>query len=290
MRVFAGDRAGRGPALSAPGRGWLVAAATLVVLLSIWIAGEFAPYRAAALSGEPLAPPDADHWLGTNKVGQDVASQMLLGARASIAVAVLAGGGAIAVGAVVGLSAAWSVRTADLVLMRMTDLALVVPRVPLLILVAAYLGASIGGTVLAIAATSWAPIARVIRARARGFRGQGHIRATAGFNAPMVYVLRRHLLPEVAPVLLASFVAAAGRAIMIEAGLALLGIGDPTRVSWGSIIREAIEFRSLFRTDAWRWWLLPPVLAVSLAVYSTSLLATALDARANPRAARRSGA
>lgn len=290
MSVTDIERMHRGGMPLAPGRGVLVTGATLIVLLGIWFAGEFAPYRAAALSGEPLAPPDADHWLGTNKVGQDVASQMLLGARTSLAVAVLAGGGAIVVGAAVGLSAAWSGRAADLVLMRVTDLALVIPRVPLLILVAAYLGTSLWGTVAAISATSWAPIARVLRARARGFRGHGYIRAAAGFNAPMVYVLRRHLLPEVAPVLLAAFVAAAGRAIMIEAGLALLGIGDPTRVSWGSIIREAIEFRSLFRTDAWRWWLLPPVVAVSMAVYATSLLATALDARANPRAARRAGA
>jgi ABC-type dipeptide/oligopeptide/nickel transport system permease subunit len=84
-------------------------------------------------------------------------------------------------------------------------------------------------------------------------------------------------------------VADAGRAVLIEAGLAFLGIGDPTRVSWGSVLRDALNFHSLFYTDAWAWWLLPPIAAISLLLLGVTLLGVAIEPLVNPRLARHVG-
>jgi len=266
----------------------LIAGAVLLVV-AIVAASWLAPYRPGALSGEPLRPPSREHLLGTNNVGQDLASQLLVGTRTSLTIALVAGVSAVAAGLVVGLSAAWLGRWADVAALRLIDLTLVLPRLPLLILLGAYAGTTVLGTALAIAATGWAGPARLLRARALGVRRRGDLRAAVGFGASPGHLLRRHLLPELGPLVATALVATATRAVMMEAGLALLGIGDLTRPSWGTTIREALAFRALFRVDAWTWWLVPPVIAVSLTVYGASLLGTALDVRANPRAERKAG-
>lgn len=212
---------------------------------------------------------------------------MLAGARTSLTIALLAGVGSVGVGLAVGLGAAWAGRWADVTALRLIDLALVLPRLPLLILLGAYAGTTMVGIAAAIAATGWPGPARLLRARALGLRRRGDLRAAVGFGASPVHLLRRHLLPELGPLVAAALIGNATRAVMMESGLALLGIGDLTRPSWGTTIREALAFRALFRVDAWSWWLLPPVLAVSLTVYGASLLGAALDVRANPRSGRK---
>jgi peptide/nickel transport system permease protein len=266
--------------------GRMIAAAVLLIVVVVF-ASWIAPYRPGELSGEPLRPPSLEHVLGTNNVGQDLASQLLVGARTSLTIALLAGVSAVAVGLLVGLSAAWLGRWVDVAALRLIDVTLVLPRLPLLILLGAYAGTTVIGTAAAIAATGWAGPARLLRARALGVRRRGDLRAAVGFGAGPSHLLRRHLLPELGPLVAAALVATATRAVMMEAGLALLGIGDLTRPSWGTTIREALAFRALFRVDAWMWWLLPPVLAVSLTVYVATLLGAALDTRANPRAERK---
>jgi peptide/nickel transport system permease protein len=136
-----------------------------------------------------------------------------------------------------------------------------------------------------IAVTSWPVPARVLRAQLRSVRGRSHIGAAVGFGATTGRVLRTHIVPELAPVLLATLVGAAERAIIIEAGLAFLGLGTG-EVSWGSVIRDALDFRGLFFTEAWAWWLLPPVVAISLVLVGVALVGTAADAWSNPRLAR----
>ena len=91
--------------------------------------------------------------------------------------------------------------------------------------------------------------------------------------------MRRHVVPELTPILLAATMLTASRAVMIESGLALLGIGDVTRISWGTTIRQALDFGSLFRVDAWIWWLVPPVVAVASVTIGLSLLSARLERR-----------
>jgi peptide/nickel transport system permease protein len=253
----------------------------LIALAAPWLA----PYRVTALSGDPLQAPSLRHVLGTNSVGQDVASQLLAGARTSLSVAVLAGGGTVVLGSLVGALAAWTGGLADALAMRLADLIFVVPAVPFLIVIGAYTRPSVGSIAVIIVLTSWPLSARVVRSHVLSLRQRGHIRAAVGFGSSTGRVVRIHIVPELTPILVALLVGAAERAIAVEAGLAFLGLGS-AHTSWGSAIRDALAFRGLFFTKAWSWWLLPPVLAISLVLAAVALVGTALEERLDPRLAR----
>lgn len=263
----------------------IVASMTVLALAAPWLA----PYRSTDPSGAPLSAPSGAHPLGTNGVGQDLLSQMLSGVQVSLLMAVVAGGGTLVLGALVGVVAGWVGGRTDAVLMRLVDLLLAIPMVPLLIMVGAYVGSTVLAIAALIAVTSWPVGARVVRSQVLSLRGRTHLRAARGFGARTWHVLRRHVVPEVALILVAGLVAAAGRAVMLEAGLSFLGLGDPTRASWGGIIRDALDFGGLFYTDAWMWWLLPPVLAITVLLLGFTFAGLGLEERVNPRLRRHRG-
>ncbi len=284
-----GGAAERRRSLQFPAIGWVGLAIVAVFVGLALTAPWLAQYRTTELAGSPLEAPDAAHWLGTNGVGQDLASQILNGARVSLFVAVLAGGGTLLMGALVGMVSGWAGGVVDAVLMRVVDLVLVVPKVPLLIVIGTYAGPSLTVISLIIALTGWPPTDRVVRSQVLSLRRRAHIKAAIGFGGTSSQILRRHILPEVALILSAGFVGAAGRAIAFEAGLAFLGLGDPTRASWGAILRDANDFGGLFFTDAWKWWLVPPLVAVSLLLLGMTFLGVGLEQRINPRLTRHTG-
>ncbi len=247
---------------------------------------QLAPYRATALSGESLQPPGSGHLLGTNLLGQDVASQLILGTRVSLLVALVAGVGTVLVGGLVGVTSGWFRGWIDAVLMRFTDVVLVLPKLPLLLLVGALAGGSDTTLAILIAATFWPVAARILRAQVLTLRTRTHVRAATGFGAGPWHQLRRHILPELALLSVAEFIAAAGRAVALQAGLAFLGVGDPTQPSWGAMMRDAVAYRGLFVTAAWSWWLLPPIVAVVSLVVGITLIGTAAERRLSPRLSR----
>lgn len=262
--------------------GCFVAASAIVAAL----AGLIAPYRPAALSGPPVQAPSAHHLLGTNGLGQDVASQLIVGARASLVVAVLAGVGTVVVGGIIGVGAGWFRGWVDAVLMRFTDLVMVLPKLPLLLLVGALTGGSLVALAMLIAATFWPMTARLLRSQVLTLRSRAYIRAAAGFGARTWHQLRHHILPDLGLLLIADLIPAAGRAIALQAGLAFLGVGNPSQTSWGAMMRDALNYQYLFQSSAWLWWLAPPVLAIMGLVLGVTLLGTAAEERLSPRLAR----
>jgi ABC-type dipeptide/oligopeptide/nickel transport system permease subunit len=120
-------------------------------------------------------------------------------------------------------------------------------------------------------------------------RTRTHVRAATGFGAGSWHQLRRHILPDLALLSIAELIPAASRAVALQAGLAFLGVGDPSQPSWGAMMRDAIAFRSLFLTPAWKWWLVPPILAVMGLVTGITLLGTAAERRLTPRISRHAG-
>ena len=265
---------------------WVGAAIVGAFVLVALLGSRVAEFRPTELAGDPLEAPGGSHLLGTNSVGQDVASQMLHGTRASQFIAVAAGGGTQIQGAQVGMLAGWRGGRTDAVLMRFVDLVLVIPNLPLLIVLGAYAGPSMTAIAVIIAMTSWPPTSRVIRSQVLSLRRRAHLRAAVGFGARTAHVLRRHVVPEVGMILAASFVGAASRAVMLEAGLAFLGLGDPTRASWGRVMRDAIDFDALFYTDAWSWWLVPPAAAIGLFLLGLTFVGIGVEQFVNPRLAR----
>lgn len=256
------------------------------VVISAAFAPLLAPFDPHAISGPALAGPSGTHPLGTNDVGQDLLSQLIWGARASTAVAIPAAALGVLAGLAVGGGAALLGGWTEVALMRLVDLFLAVPVLPLLILIAALAGPSEGTVTLVIAAIAWPGIARVLRSATLALVQRGHVHAARGFGAGPLYVLRRHLAPTLGPLIAASFVTWAATAVVLQSGLAFLGLGDPTQVSWGGILNRALSHEGVYFSDEWVWWVLPAGFAIIVSTLGLSFLGLALEPRFNPRWSR----
>ncbi len=245
-----------------------------------------APYDPAVYSGEPLARPSPAHLFGTNDVGQDILSELIYGARVSLAVGLVAGSLTTALAAAVGVVAGYLRGWPDLVLMRAVDFLMAIPHLPLMLLVAAYAGPSLANVILVIVLLGWMVPARVVRSQVLIVRGEAYVEAAVALGARSLEVMVRHVLPALGPILVSVLVAQAARAVMLEAGLAFLGLGDPTAKSWGLIIRQALNYRGIYFTPHWVWWLLPPGLCISLLVLGITLIGIGLENRMDPRLRR----
>ncbi|MBW3591160.1 MAG: ABC transporter permease subunit, partial [Actinobacteria bacterium] len=254
----------------------------LAVLVAVAIAAPLlAPYDPAVRTGTPFARPSAAHPLGTNDAGQDLLSELLYGARASLLVGVVAALAATLVGAGVGMVAGYARGWVDSALMRLVDVVLALPVLPLTIVMGVFLGPGLGTQILVIAAVIWAGVSRELRAQVLSVRERDHIQAARAMGGGSCYVLRRHVVPAVTPLVVPQFVLATKTAILLEASLAFLGLGDAGAKSWGTMLYFA-HVRSAFLTDAWLWWVIPPGMAIAATVLAFALLGFAFEERARP--------
>lgn len=255
----------------------------LIILLFVAAAAPLlAPYDPAARIAQPFASPSWDHPLGADDVGQDILSNLIFGTRISLAMGIAAAAAATVTGTLVGLTSGYSGGLVDAALMRVVDVALSLPFLPLMIVIGVFLGPGLSTEILVISGVIWAGAARELRSQALSINRRDHVRAVQSMGASGWYVLVRHLLPVVLPLVIPQFVRAANIAILLEASLSFLGLGDPTAKSWGTMLFYA-NARSAFLTDAWIWWVLPPGLCIAAAVLSFAFIGYALEERARPR-------
>ncbi len=264
---------------------WGIGLVSLVGIIVV-VGPAIAPYTATEVAGPPLRPPTWQHLLGTNDIGQDLFSQIIIGARATVATAIAAAAIAVLVGVAIGAASALAGGRTDLLVTRALDVFLAVPVLPLLILVGALIGPSRVGEIAIIAAVGWPRVARIIRAPTLSLRGRGFLRAARGFGAGRAYVARRHVVPALAPIVVASFVNWAAVAVGLQAGLAFLGLSDPGDVTWGSILNRATSHEGIYFGSAWLWWIVPAGLAITIAVIGLALVGVGLEGRLMPRARR----
>lgn len=257
-----------------------------VVLLGVFVVAAIAapwigPYGPAERSGVPFDRPSDAHLLGTDDVGKDLWTLLIHGARTSLIIgvgtALLAVGVGAAVGSTAGLARGW----VDAVLMRLVDVVLALPFLPLLIVASTFAGRGVAIQIVLIAALTWARPARLLRSATLEARSRGHVEVAEGMGATRWRLLWRHLSVGAAPLMIPLLLRAAMGAILLEASLAFLGLGDPSRASWGTTLYWA-NVRSAFLTGAWRWWVLPPGLAIALLVVSFGLVGVALERGLNP--------
>jgi ABC-type dipeptide/oligopeptide/nickel transport system permease subunit len=260
---------------------WVGLALILALTLTAIFAPQLAPYDPTERVGKPFQPPSAEHRLGTNDIGQDIFSELIFGTRISLVVGTSAALISIVVGTSVGLLAGYYTRV-GMVLMRVVDIILVLPFLPLLILLAAYVGRSMLNTVLVIGLLSWAGTARVIRAHVLSCAKHDYVLAAHAVGARNRHIILRHLLPQVTLLAVGQFVEATSAAILLEASLSFLGLGDPLQKSWGTILYWA-QVRGAFLTPAWMWWVLPPGLMIVAASLGFALVGFALEQILNPR-------
>lgn len=261
----------------------LVGLGILGVLLFVAVAAPIlAPYDPNTQVAQPFSPPGLEHPLGTNDIGQDILSNLIFGARVSLIVGITAAAAATVIGTLVGLTSGYSGGLVDAALMRMVDVALSLPFLPLMIVIGVFLGPGLSTEILVIAAVIWAGAARELRSQVLSVSQRDHVRAAQAMGASRRYVLARHLMPVVFPLLIPQFVRAANIAIGLEASLSFLGLGDATAQSWGTILFYA-NARSAFLTDAWLWWVVPPGLCIAAAVLAFAFMGYALEERARPQ-------
>lgn len=247
--------------------GVMVATAVLAPLI--------APYRTDQPSGTPFAPPSGAHWLGLDDAGVDMVSLLISGGRISLLVGVAATAVSLLIGGIVGVTAGYVGGLTDTALMRLTDLVLVIPALPMMIAVAAVWGSSLRHVVIVIGALQWTWGARMIRAQVAGLRRRMFIQRVRSIGAGDVRIVARHILPSLLPLMFALAVLAVGYAIFAESALAFLGLSDPTATSWGTIISHAFQ-RTAVSAGAW-WAVVPPGVCIAVVVVSCHLLAHAAE-------------
>jgi len=233
------------------------------------------PFR---LAGPPLQPPGAKFLLGTDTLGRDVAAGIAHGARTSLLIGVCATLAAIGFGTMIGGLAGYYRGTTDVVLMRLTEFFQTIPAFILAILIVAILSPSVPTEIIAIAAVSWPAIARLVRGEFTALGGREFVLACNGLGASDSRIILRHLLPNCASPIIAVGSLLIGTAILLESGLAFLGLGDPNVMSWGLIIGAG---RAVLRSA---WWICTfPGIAILLTVLGINLVGDGLNEALNPR-------
>jgi peptide/nickel transport system permease protein len=235
------------------------------------LASRLAPGDPFAVASDPLLPPTKAHPFGTDDLGRDVYAGVMHGASNSLRVGVAAAAISALAGLVVGGLAGARRGSTDRVLMGATEFVQSVPRFFLVVTIVSLFGGSLSLIVLIIGLTAWPGIARLFRAQVQSTFGRDFVSAARAAGAGDGKILVRHVLPAAVPVLAAEISYQAGGAILAEAGLSFLGLGDPAVMSWGTLLGAAQHFVR----DAW-WMSVFPGVAVTLTVLACNLVADAL--------------
>lgn len=263
--------------------GWIGGLLFATILLAA-LAAPLTPYEPQALAGFPFLEPSTDHWLGTDDVGHDIFSQLVHGARLSLLIGLLSASIALFIALSVALWGGYYGGVIDAVLMRFVDMMLAFPFLPLVVVLAAFLGRGIGVTVLMIATVLWARPALVLRAQAIKVRRFPHVGAAEAMGALPRQIIRKHMLPDLLPLATAQFVRTANLAIFLEAAMAFLGVGDPNRISWGTMLYFANVSNAML-LDAWLWWIIPVGLALTGTIVGLAYMGHAIEVWSDPRLA-----
>ena len=262
----------------------LIGLALLVFFVLLAFVGPiFAPYSDQATSAAIYAHPSAKHWLGTDDVGADMLSLILYGGRTSLIVGGSAAGVAMLIGGVVGVLSGYFGGGVDMLLMRVTDYFLVIPDLVLMIVVAAIWGPSLTHTILVIGLLLWTSTARVLRAQVKSLRERTYVKRARSVGAGHLSIMARHIVPQIGPLLVANTVISIAVAIFDESALAFLGLSDPNKTSWGTILEHANE-RTAASNGAW-WAVVPAGICIAAVVVACYLLGSAIEDALNPRLA-----
>jgi peptide/nickel transport system permease protein len=264
-----------------------------LIVLGLVVCAVFAPYLAthpeAVIEVDPahrLRPPGGEYLLGTDRMGADIYSRLLFGARVTIVIALVAVGTAVAVGVPLGLIAGIRDGLVSNIIMRVADIFLAVPQIILAIAIAQTLGPSLPNVILALSATFWPWFTRLVYAETRSVRSETFIEATEALGASPARVIWLHILPNIISPIIVRITLGMGFTILTAAALGFLGLGAPPPTpEWGRTIAESREFLP----DAW-WYAAAPGFAIFLVVIGFNMLGDGLRDLLDPRTRRVSNA
>lgn len=253
-----------------------------IVTLAIFapIATGYAPESQLDLAAGQLLPPSLNHLFGTDLVSRDLFSRMVFGARVSLVIGTAAIVISISIGTIVGLTAGYVGGAVELVLMRLVDAGLAIPRIFLLLVFVALWGKpDVSALVLILGVTGWFGTSRLVRAEVLRVKGEDFVVAARGLGLAETRIALRHVLPNVVPPIIVSATLGVGQVILVEAGLSFLGLGvQQPFASWGSIIHDG---RTLIATSPWIATI--PGIAIALTVVGLGILGDRLQTTFNPK-------
>jgi len=264
----------------------LVGLAMLVIILAMAIfAPVIAPYDSSSSASVKIDdiynPPSSVHWFGTDDAGQDVFSNFVFGARISLTVGFFAAFISIIIGGLLGLVAGFFGGRMENFLMRFTDIMLVIPDLPLMVVIVALTKPSLLNIIFVIGLLGWTTTARVVRSQTLAVKSRKFVLRARAVGAGKGHIISRHILPLVMPILVVQAVLVVSLAILNESALSFLGLGDPTALSWGQMLNYAFG-RGAMSIGAW-WALLFPGFGIVWVVLGLTLLGQGLEQVLNPR-------
>lgn len=225
--------------------------------------------------------PSFEHLLGTDNQGRDVLAYLVNGARSSLMVGLTATIISMVLGTIIGIAAGYLGGWIDNLLMRVTDFFLVLPWLPFCMVLAAILGNSVWNIILVIGLTGWSSTARVIRAQTLSVKEQQYVERTVSIGAKKGYIMMKHILPNVFPLVFSEGILIVSSSILTETSLAFLGLGDPTNPSWGTMLNDAYSTGAM-TVGAW-WYFITPGICVILVALGFTLMGYAFDEILNPK-------
>ncbi len=276
-KLFRGHRAGL--------VGLLILGTFVVVALGAPLLADADGLKVTKATGGVLESPSGEYWLGTDNNGRSVLTMLIWGTRISLLVGLLATAISMLIGTVIGLVSGFFEGWTGRVLYRLTEWFLVIPFLPLAIILAVVLGRSLLNIAIVIGVTSWPATALLIRSQTLTIKERPYLERARVLGAGRWHQMTRHVLPNVMPMVFAHTTLTVAVAILSETTLSFLGLGDPTRVSWGSMLEAAFGVGAM-TTGAW-WFIVPPGVCVVLVVLSFTLIGQALEEVLNPRLRRR---
>lgn len=261
----------------------------LVMLLVTIFVSIFAPWIAPynpkdvvlVTIDDIYAKPSPAHWLGTDDAGKDVFSNLIFGSRVSLTVGFFAAFISLVIGGGVGIIAGFYGGRVENVLMRFTDILLVIPDLPLMVVLIALTKPSLLNIIIVLGILGWTSTARVVRSQTLSVKERKFVHRARAIGAGNFYIVRRHIFPMVFPLMVVNAVLVISAAIYNESVLGFFGLGDPTTLSWGQMLNFAFN-RGGMSAGAW-WSLVPPGLAIVWVVLALTLLGQGLERVFNPR-------
>lgn len=273
LQAYTGDRAGM------VGLGLIIAFIAVAILAPVL--ADRQGLGEAFGAGTPLQPPSAEFPLGTDYFGRSVLTLLIWGARVSLVVGLAAGVITAIIGTAVGVIGGYAGGKTDVAMNALSNWFLVIPWVPLAIVLASIMGQSVFNVIIVIGITSWASTARLVRAQTLTVKERGYVERASALGATRRKIVGKHVLPNLLPVILANTVLMIALAILSDTTLAILGLGDPNTVSWGSMLDEAFSYGAI--TSGIWWWILPPGIAIVTVVLSFTMCGIALEKILDPR-------
>lgn len=233
--------------------------------------------------GAVFAPPSREHVLGLDGGGADMVALLIDGTRVSLLVGFAAALVSAVIGGLVGLTSGFFGGKTDITLMRLTDYFIVIPDIPLMIVAAALFGRSLTNIIVIIGIIYWTTTARLLRAQVKSVRERVYVRRARGLGAGNLWLIRKHVVPQIAPLLIANTVLLVAYAIFAETFITFLGLGDPSVISWGRLIENAFTDDAILN-DAW-WTIVPPGVCVAIVVLAATMVGSSIEDALNPRLA-----